>query len=186
MTSATHCGIPVRTCCESSQIGRSNMIWASHTPRMAPRNLGGEIGRHRVPAQTLGCCRGQCDERVHMGAGLRPKREDQRHQRATRDDRVREQRKADISAAKLLGHDPRPDHRNQQKRRRDQLDESFTDDWAAQRMAPRCRRERRHGVGSPAPTSRRWPISSTFCLTARRSRASNRKLVKSLIRVSSA
>ena len=89
----------------------------------AAHDLGGDVGRHRMPAQALRRRGGKCHRGVHVGARLWSESKDQRHQRGAGGDRVREQGKPNISGAQPLGHDARPDHRDQQKRRRNELDE---------------------------------------------------------------
>ena len=51
-----------------------------------------------------------------MRARLRAEGEDQRHQSAASGDRVCQQGETDVSDKQALGHDPRPDHADQQKR----------------------------------------------------------------------
>src|SRR5215472_5400228 len=121
-----------------------------------------------------------------MRARLRAESEDQRDQRAPGSDCVRQQSETDISAAELFGHDPRTDYGNKQKRGRYQFGNGLVDNRTAQRASMGGNLQESHGAGSPFATMRRWPSSSTFRRSARRSKVSSLKLVKSLMRVSSA
>jgi hypothetical protein len=62
-----------------------------------------------------------------VSAGLGSEGQDQCHEGATRGDRVGKQGEADITAAEPLGHDAGADHGDEQKGRRDKLDESLAD-----------------------------------------------------------
>src|SRR5262249_13146189 len=99
---------------------------------------------------------------------------------------IGQQRKPNVSAKELFGHDARLDHADKQKRRRHEFREGLVHNRAADRAPVSGHLQEGHRGGSSDATTRRWPISSTFRLTARRSRPSSGKLVKSLMRVSSA
>ena len=100
-------------------------------------NLRDDVERDVLPADTASQRVGQRDGRVEVRSGDRPKGEEERDERCTSRDRVREQSERDVSSGEVLSHDPGANDGSYQQRRA----EAFAD------RVPRRARSAPHDQG---------------------------------------
>ena len=165
-TSDSHSAPDDRVVVDHSTAGRSNIRLATIGAEAAADDLGDDVEAGVAAADRAVGPIDEGDDRVEVAAGDRPEDQDQPDQRAGRGGGVLEQLQPDIARRQPAGHDPGPDHGDDQQagaeRLGDQAPRQLDRDLAGAGLG----KVSELGHAAPATVAMRWRSSATVASNA--------------------